>query len=122
MKRKIRKVITTQSMDIVFVDKLIEIKLVSYDEYYPDNECYSHIRSLDGNVLIAKDINGEEIQLGEYDNGSFGEDILWDLTNWLSSDCDLNPFDVIFDESFMKQKRQQSEYINKFIHKKDKEK
>lgn len=110
-----RKIIKTQYMDIVFADKLIEIKKIDFDEYFPKDD---HIHNTEGAVLIAKDINGNEIWLGEYENISTAEDIQDDMMEWLTSDCDLNPFEVVFDdESFKENILRQHKYILQFTRK-----
>ena len=102
-------------MDIVFADKLIEIKKIGFDKYFTEDD---HIHSADGAVLIAKDINGNEIWLGEYENISTAEDIQDDMMAWLTSDCDLNPFEVVFDdESFKEDILRQHKYILQFTRK-----
>ncbi|MBR1384158.1 MAG: hypothetical protein IJ555_10200 [Ruminococcus sp.] len=89
-----RKIILTQSFDIVFPDKLIGIKVIDGDTYYNrENGTFG-----DDGVIVATDINGNEIFLGEYRDYFKARDMVEDISDWLANNIDLNPFDIICDD------------------------
>lgn len=107
------KMIRIPDGSLVFVDKLIKIMTWFGDTYY--DRKVDELKE-DG-LIVAYDINGKEIILGEFEDYGKAKGIEEDIVEWIKNDCDLNPYEVVPDDDFDEYDNLvecQREYIEQF--------
>lgn len=90
------KCLITQYGKLVFLDKIISIEIIDSKDYYTGD--MEHFAKEYESILIATDVNDNEIFLGEYKDYFSCEDVRDNIALWASTDNELDYYVVMIDD------------------------
>lgn len=81
------KALITQDCKLIIMNNITSVEFVEADEYYGEDR-KGLLKEIEY-ILIAKDISGSEIFLGDYRGQSICEDLIENIAKWVSTKNDM---------------------------------